>query len=434
MFTSSGKGTEGKDPAFLTALRGLVDGQNAQTKDLKLDGQTILGLTRQLVAGQEDRKGIIGWAARNIDTVDNAIRTYQYMTEVIPGIKDALPIDTLVNAFSSTAATAASGASGIAGAGAAANTVAGADAAGNALGGSTGTSFGSIASYAAAAYGAYQTLSSDATDEQKAEALAMQAGLFVADIYTCGAASAAYSLLSRSETFRQFEADMRDYDGVRLSAASLGSIWHDGGDFKDHMNIATAGGFEVIANVLGIDVNHKSTKEYQAERAQAAFEAGTTDADKEWIKNAYEAKKNAAADNIIHDPTNPYDGKEWKWEEQKPLMKGEDAWGFMGFQEAFPDWISGYSEDQRRDIAQAALDENLLTPDKGNIIFSNSHKNEDGRTHLERIKDIAQQVKDGSYTRTEETKETAAAEATTSEKPSTENTGNTENATQATEG
>ena len=309
-------------------LQQLFGTPSSQPKIYFQNGQHLQEVNRQLVAGEQSGSGFTGWLERNVKTAGDIIKAYKYASKVIPGLETSIFGDSAVKAGEAALNGATKG---------------GADLAGSTLGGYAST-LKNIGGYAMQAYAAYGVLSSDMTDEQKARELTKQAGLFVADMFTGGAASFAYGTLGQTKEWKKVEEFMYDYDGIGLAAESAGSIWHDGGDFEDHMNIATMGGFEVMGNIMGIDTGHKSTKEYQAERASGAFDAAVTDADKEYVKTMYELKQQAASDNIIRDPSNPYDGQPWRWEEQKPLMKGEDAWGFMGFQEAFPDFISGYTE------------------------------------------------------------------------------------------
>lgn len=146
-------------------------------------------------------------------------------------------------------------------------------------------------------------------------------------------------------------------------------------------------------------LSRKTTKEYQRERAQKAFENAVGDEDRYFVEHFAKQKQNPNDTGVFQ--SGPLAGRGYNWDEVKRFARPEDVWGSYGFIEAFPDWISGYTEEQRRQIAQAALDENLLESDKGNILFSGK------RGNLDRIREIGQQIKEGTYkpTKTEEQRE-----------------------------
>jgi len=338
-----------------------VPRNNQQVSDF-VNTDLLLNLAFSVLSKTNKRGGIIGWLQKNSGTIATAIQAYDFAKQVVP-------LATSGGALNVVGDTSLE------------------------IGTGVNSSLGKALGYAGQAYGAYKILSSDAEDDVKAQALAKQAGLFAADLYTAGLASVSYGFLSQSKIFRKIETALSKYDPIMHNVGSLGKLLGGSADGGDYLNLATGGMASVIGNVLGFDLGHKSTKEYQAERARGAFDAAITVADKAYVSNMYERKQQEASDNIIRNPSNPYFGQEWKWEEQKPLLSGEDVWGFMGFQEAFPDFISAYTEDQRRRIAQAALDENLLTPDKGNMLFSSSKTTSAGLTHLERIQQIAVEIK-----------------------------------------
>lgn len=341
-------------PAELRERIGAAGAQPANT----VPPEMLLNIALQVLASTEQRGGAIGWLQRNSRHLNNAIQAVDFARQVVP----------LATSGAQESASQKVG-----------------------LGSST---FGKILNYGQQAYGAYKILSSDAPNDVKAQALTKQAGLMVADFYTAGLASTAYNFLSRFEIFRKIESKLSKYDPVMHSVGSLGKILGGDGDAQDYLNLATGGVAGVLGKVFGFSFRHKSTKEYQAERANTAFKMASTDADRAFVAHMYEQKQQADPDNIIRDPSNPYFGREWKWEEQKPLLRAEDVWGFLGFQEAFPDFISGFSEDERRMLAQIALDEDLLTSNKGDVIFSNSHRTPEGLTHLERIRQIGQLIKE----------------------------------------
>ena len=76
----------------------------------------------------------------------------------------------------------------------------------------------------------------------------------------------------------------------------------------------------------------------------------------------------------------------------KKVSDGKDVWGHAAFGTALPDFMSGYDDSQREKIAQAALDQDLLSSSHGDLVF--------GGGNLTKIQDIAKQIKEGSYTET----------------------------------
>lgn len=137
-----------------------------------------------------------------------------------------------------------------------------------------------------------------------------------------------------------------------------------------------------------------TTREIQRDRFGNAINAAATDVDRAFMEGALKQNEEAgdrgkASNYMIEE--GPLKGRKYNWKEVEALAGPEDVWGMYGFLEAFPDWLSGYTEEQRRTIAQAALDNDLLESDKGSILFSGSKGN------LDKIRQIAQEVKAGTY-------------------------------------
>jgi hypothetical protein len=260
----------------------------------------------------------------------------------------------------------------------------------------TGASTAQIASqvlkWAAVAYEAHQTLQNDQlTDSQKAKLLAKQAGLVVADTFLAiwtggyyGIASAAYGGASQFKEFREFEETMEPFDPVMQSAESLGQVWGGDGEWDDHLNLLTGGMDAVVRNTLGIR-GSKNTKEYQQERLGEIWRNAAEDIDKLDIAEMARLKEGADPNNIL--PS----GREWKFEEQEPIATAQDARNWHAFRQAFPDWMSGFTEEERVMIINAALDRDLLMSEKGNVIASGKHG------QLAELQDIGRQVKEGTY-------------------------------------
>lgn len=143
------------------------------------------------------------------------------------------------------------------------------------------------------------------------------------------------------------------------------------------------------AGLLG---GHKSTDEYKQERWRDVLE-NTTGADRALAETfANKAVNNLDAYGNPGEPVfkeGPLAGRDWRWDEVKNVAEPGDIWGSLGFFQAFPNWISEFTEEERYKIAQAALDEDLLISEKGSVYFPGENQNQ--------IRSIAGQVKDGSY-------------------------------------
>ena len=361
--------------SFTDKISNLFMTQDPKTGQSSINSEMLLNLAFTII-NQKDHGGFVGWLQDNSATINGVVRGVQFARQLANTGSAVATGTSLASGAANSSAGLASGAT---------SATSATPTTGTGAAGTAATYLG----YAAQAYGAYKILSSDAPDDVKAQALAKQAALYVADCYTFGLASVVNGTLGQTKEWQRIEKELIPYDPYMQGAASIGRVWGGDADVDDYLTLATSGTFAPISKALGISFNHKSTKEYQAERAQSSFQAAVSDIDKKYVQDCWENKQTAASDNIIRDPSNPYDGKEWKWEEQKPLMKGENVWGMAGFGEAFPDFISGYTEDQRRSIAQAALDHDLLSSHKGDIIFSGDN--------MERIQQIAVEIKAGTY-------------------------------------
>lgn len=131
---------------------------------------------------------------------------------------------------------------------------------------------------------------------------------------------------------------------------------------------------------------HKSTKDYQQERWGNASKNAATEADRQAVQTFSHSPND---DGVLDEGA--LAGRKWKWDEIKEVASGKDLVGALAFIETFPDWISGYTHEERLQIAQAALDENLLMSEKGDIIASGKGGQRD------RLKEIAGLVKAGQY-------------------------------------
>ena len=84
-------------------------------------------------------------------------------------------------------------------------------------------------------------------------------------------------------------------------------------------------------------------------------------------------RKDLAADFVGKDPQGVWVNNKFAQSRNEADLKPEDIWGYSAFGEAFGnDWLGKYSEDQRRQIAQKALDsgkvrEHIGTLDIGDV-------------------------------------------------------------------
>lgn len=170
-----------------------------------------------------------------------------------------------------------------------------------------------------------------------------------------------------------------DTRGVAQGAASGAAMGSYFGPWGTAIGGVVGGAFGAFGG------GHKGTDQYRAERWGNAREKAATDADRQAVEHFYQIAEAGAKNQTFE--AGPLAGREWNWEDIKGLGKGEDIWGANAFFDAFPDWISGFSEDQRRQIAQAALDQNLLASDNGSIVPRDKAA----------LQQVAAQVKSGEY-------------------------------------
>jgi len=151
-------------------------------------------------------------------------------------------------------------------------------------------------------------------------------------------------------------------------------------------------GWASLGESLGF-IGGRSTTQYQIDRWTAAMERASTTEEQKWIarkmNEVIERKESGKAPIVEH---GPLAGRKHSIEDLHGMGRGVDVWGEYAFFEAFPDWLTGWTEEERRIIAEAAIREKLLTSDKGSMLFSGKH----GK--LARIQEIGYQVKQGTYT------------------------------------
>lgn len=131
----------------------------------------------------------------------------------------------------------------------------------------------------------------------------------------------------------------------------------------------------------------KSTKEYERERWTDAANKGANDVDKTTAAQFFSISHPEGDDEIFDEGA--LKGRKYNWEEVSQVSSGKDVWGSLGFFQAFPNWISGFTPQEREAIANAALDNGLLTSNKGDLIFADEN--------IGAIQEIAAQVKAGTF-------------------------------------
>ena len=149
-------------------------------------------------------------------------------------------------------------------------------------------------------------------------------------------------------------------------------------------------GVASLGESLGL-VGGRSTKQYQIDRWTSAMENAASPEEQKFIARAMsQAAERPTGDSGTHQG-GPLKGRTYNLEEIVKGGRAEDVWGEYAFFEAFPGWLTEWTEDERRMIAQAALDENLLSSDKGSVLFSGK------RGDLARIQEIGYLVKQRQY-------------------------------------
>lgn len=126
------------------------------------------------------------------------------------------------------------------------------------------------------------------------------------------------------------------------------------------------GGLSEVANKF---LNRKSTKDYQKDKWENIAKSGdaiTAQYAKDYrdnYLNSEQAKTDARYENT-------FEGKK-----AAGTLKAEDVWGGEGFFDTFGnDWLGKLSEDQRRKISQAAIDNNLISTSKGMMNITDAAK------------------------------------------------------------
>jgi len=135
-------------------------------------------------------------------------------------------------------------------------------------------------------------------------------------------------------------------------------------------------GFSEVARALGLGSDKDEWKTEQ-NRGQELAKKGVTGWD-QLMANAPKltkgrskdelTRKDLAADFVGKDSQGAWVNNKFAQSRNEKDLKPEDIWGYSAFGEAFGnDWLGKYSEDQRRQIAQKALDGGQVQEGKGTI-------------------------------------------------------------------
>lgn len=213
---------------------------------------------------------------------------------------------------------------------------------------STSTPEISYVGYAQAAFDSVGILSSNASEEQKYQAIKERIGLTVADYYTAGFASVAVGFLDR--TFPGFMS------GVRKFAAALDPLGNAIAGLFDTNRWKTEGnrlkklieqGIHIPEALQGaMNLTRGRSKEELVDPSVSADFVGFR-SDGAWVNNRFALSRNEAD------------------------LRAEDIWGNAAFFEKFGNaWLGKFSEDQRRIIAEQALASGAVREHTGTITIT----------------------------------------------------------------
>jgi len=214
-----------------------------------------------------------------------------------------------------------------------------------------------------------------------------------------GAAGAAVAVYNVSDAINNISKDSRrgkgTVEGYYTIVGTIGGAMVGGAVGAGIGSVVgrTVGrGMASLGERLGF-IGGRTTFQYQVDRWTSAMERAASTEEQKWgarkLNQLVEQKQSGKPATWEE---GPLAGRQWNLEDINGMGRGEDVWGEYAFFEAFPDWLTGWTEEERRIISEAALREGLLSTDKGSILFSGK------RGHLARIQEIGYQVKQGTYT------------------------------------
>lgn len=224
------------------------------------------------------------------------------------------------------------------------------------------------------AYNAYETLTGGGSSKDKGRAVGVQASTAVADYATGGLASLARGGVGLIPGGDEALEIADSFNPIGNIGAGIGSL------AEGRLNA------EALTNVLlpvvptslffgALGLDEKSTKEYQQERWGRLGE----NAEEGSITADYLAQY---AEEINNPTGKPVDLE---------TSTGLELTPGLGFFEVFEDdWLEGFSEAQRIDIANRAREENLLKLNKGDIIVSSAENKDRLRQIGDEVLGLAQ--------------------------------------------
>lgn len=136
----------------------------------------------------------------------------------------------------------------------------------------------------------------------------------------------------------------------------------------------SSGGLSELANMMGFGgiLGHKSTKDVQKEHTQGLKGQGVDNAAwQQYVSGMRQQHENGGPP----DPSKPFAGKYESWDAYKEGgLEAGDLSGVYGNMDTFgPDWAN-YSDQQRNDITQTLIDNNLYDSKKGEVIVTDPEK------------------------------------------------------------
>lgn len=217
--------------------------------------------------------------------------------------------------------------------------------------GSTGTPIAAMgtaswAGYLAAAYEGYKAYKdltgSDLTDEQKTTRAQQRVGLAVADVYTAGAASAAVGLLQSNKTSAKWLRSLDKLDAKYNPFTRIGNSLWASDEFKtegNRLKELQKKGINIPEELgLAMALKRGRTKDQLVKQEQAQIDAG------QHGNTTFAASR------------------------KETDLTPEDIWGYSAFFDKYGnDWLGNKSEEERRQIAKAALDAGAVREHKGTI-------------------------------------------------------------------
>lgn len=199
--------------------------------------------------------------------------------------------------------------------------------------------------YAQSAYNLYAILDGNGTEEEKIRAARETVALTVADVYTGGLASQAYGLLN--QYFPGVMNAIREFDSKYNLGLNFVISLFDSDKWKTEGNrlrdLAEQGVRIPESLQQAMQLSRGRAKEELIDPSVPIDFVGVT-SDGRWVNNSFAATRDES------------------------LLRAEDIWGYAAFFEKFGNqWLGTFSEEQRRAIAQKALDSGAVREHHGTI-------------------------------------------------------------------